>query len=120
MKREVAEWLLEQPVCDLVPPEDAVAENLAFELAREITVTTLTEEGALRRRRALLDLMLGAHGKLSLSDALKEYGSEYQPGTDALADALWPAVQSTLAHPPVRAWIDSMVTGFYDELETAI
>jgi hypothetical protein len=68
-----------------------------------------------RRRHAVMDMIMAAHGKQSVAEALETYGAKIEPDFDALTDALWPIVSVALDAPEVDAFVDDLVGGFYDE-----
>ena len=78
------------------------------------TVSPIVPTGLRNRFRALVAEVVGPRAAMSLRDALRDAGAEAALDATAIAELAWPAVRAALAAPDVRAWLNGLVSGFYD------
>jgi hypothetical protein len=115
LRKELFAWLLDQPVEELVAPMTGQVAELVHDAAHAIAQHTAAMDATKRRRKAALDMIMAAHAKQTVEQALEAYGAKLEPDFDALTDALWPIVLVGLDAPEVDAFVDDIVGGFYDE-----
>lgn len=114
LRRQLAAWVLEQPISALVLPHDderlRLSREVYFQVTEHVLVTTKAE------RRAAIAFALKAHAKQPLGEALAVYGIRFEPDFEALAAASWDAVVALVESEPLRAWLDRLLGEFYDQL----
>jgi len=97
----------------MAPATQATTE-LSEQLGHELVRHNLGSEATQRRRRANIELMLRAHAKQPLSQALSTYGATIAPDLDALVDLLWPIMRPALHTPELEAFVAGLVGDFYE------
>jgi hypothetical protein len=116
LRKELFAWLLEQPTSEVASTWSERNVELAERIGHELTTHVLGLEATRRRRKAQIELLLGAHGAQSLEEALAKYGARVEPDFDAIVGAVWPFMRAALDTPEVEAWLDRIVGGFWDEV----
>jgi hypothetical protein len=114
VRKRLAGWLLEQEIATLSRSADVEVVQLGQEIALDITAAELSRGGFRDKRRALIEAALVARKDRTVKEALDELGVGLILDFDSLATATWPMVRAVLAAPAVRAWIDGLVSEFYD------
>ena len=117
LRKELLDWLLGQPVRELVATVDQKSGELGESAASAAAAHVLRMEASRHRRRAAIEMAVAAHGRQTVREAMAGYGVDAtEVDWDALATAAWPAVSRALATPEARRWVDDMLGGFWDEL----
>jgi hypothetical protein len=114
LRREIAAWVLAQPVASMVVAHDDARARLGRSAALDIAAHVASETRA--QRRAAIALAVQAHAKQTLGEALAVYGVSVEPDFEALAAASWPVVETLVKSEPVRAWLAKLTRAFYDTL----
>jgi hypothetical protein len=114
VRKRLAGWLLEQEIAALSSGTDADVLILAQDIALDIAAAELSREGFRARRRALIEEALIARKDRTVREVMDELGVGLILDFDALATASWPLVRSAFATPAVRAWLEALVSEFYD------
>jgi hypothetical protein len=86
---------------------EPIVEAIAQHVARR--------EETRRIAREVLDELLDRSGGKTVREALEELGIGATPELQAWAAASWPAAQSYLAAPGIRAWLDGLVDELLQE-----
>lgn len=115
LRKHVAAWALEQQVAAHLTLDDE-GTALAEEIGVDVLEHNLTREALASRRRAAVSAFIAAHRDLNLRAVLARHGITVEPDFDAIAAVLWPLVRSACESPPVQAWLESLVTEFFDSL----
>ncbi len=115
LRKELLAWLLDQPVDELAAPMTGQLAEMVHDAAHAVAKHTAAMDATRRRRKAALGMIVAAHSKQTVEQALAAYGSTVEPDFDALTDALWPIVLVGLDAPEVDAFVEDIVGGFYDE-----
>lgn len=118
LKQRLVAWVLEQSVNELMATVDPSSTELFHEIGFLCSAHALTLD-ELRRKRH--DAIRAFHWELndkSVREALASIGAELVVDHASLAKASWPLVRAVLSTEPVRAWIDALVTEFYDSVES--
>jgi hypothetical protein len=120
LRKELLAWLLEQPVNELVATIDQRSGELAEAAASAAAAHALRTPEARRRRRAALEMLIAAHGRQTVRDALAAYGVD-AAGVDwrVIASAVWPLVERGLESDAAARWVDDLVGSFWDELPSS-
>jgi hypothetical protein len=116
LRKELLAWVLEQPTSELAANWSERNVELGEQIGHELSKHVLGLEATKRRRRATVEMLLGAHGSQSLEEALSKYGARIEPAFDAIVGLLWPTLRVALDTPAVEAWLDEVVGGFWDEV----
>jgi hypothetical protein len=122
LRKEMLDWLLDQPVRELVATIDQGAGELAEGAASAAWAHVTQMDDTRRRRRAAIEMAVAAHGRQTVREAMAAYGVDPTGpegrGIDwnAIAAAVWPAVERGLASPAAEAWVEDLVGSFWDEL----
>jgi hypothetical protein len=117
LRKELLDWLLAQPVKDLVATVDQRSGELAEAAASAAAAHVARAEETRRRRRAGVAMAVAAHGRQTVREAMAAYGVDpTDVDWDAVAAAAWPGVERALDTPAIRGWIEELVGGFWDEL----
>jgi hypothetical protein len=114
-RKELLAWLLEQPVGEVVSSGGEKVTELAVQAGEATARHVESLESTKRQRRATIEMLFAAHKHQTVEAALATYGAKVTVDWDAVADALWPAVQVALDAPEVDAFVEDLVGGFYDE-----
>lgn len=114
VRKRLAAWVLEQQIAELARGVDDGAAALAQEIVLDVTASELGRSSLAMRRRAVIEEALAPFADRTVGEALREIGVSFEPDVAALAAATWPLVRSALATPAARAWIDAMVSEFYE------
>ncbi|MFO0550315.1 MAG: hypothetical protein U0271_18115 [Polyangiaceae bacterium] len=115
LRKELFAWVLEQPVSELMASTSAETTELGERIGHAIARHVGALEATKRRRRAGIELLLKAHAKDTVAEALAKYGAKIAPDYDALTEVLWPIVRAALDAPAIDAFVERLVGGFYDE-----
>lgn len=120
LRRELLDWLLQQPVQELVATIDQGSGELAEAAASSAAAHTLRLPDAGRRRRASLEMLVAAHGKQTVREAIAAYGVDLAAvDWPAIAAAAWPLVERGLASEAAERWIEDLVGSFWDSVGPA-
>ncbi|MBK6519212.1 MAG: hypothetical protein IPG04_35010 [Polyangiaceae bacterium] len=114
LRKELFAWLLEQPVSELTAPMTQATTELSERLGHELTRHNLGLEATKRRRRANIEMMVRAHAKQPLRQALATYGANLAPDFDAIVEVLWPLMRPALRSPEIEGFVEGLVGEFYD------
>ncbi len=119
LRKELLDWLLQQPVEELVATIDQKSGELAEAAISAAAAHVTRQEETRRRRRAGVAMALAAHGRQTVRQAMAAYGVD-PTGLDweAMAAAAWPAVERALDTPAATRWIDDLIGSFWDEVAT--
>ncbi len=114
VRKRLAAWMLEQEIAALSRGTDAEVVLLGQDIALDITAAELSRGAFREKRRAMIEAALVVRKDRSVKEALDELGVGLVLDFDSLATATWPMVRAALGAPAVRAWIEAMVSEFYD------
>lgn len=115
LRKELLAWLLDQPVSELLVHAPSPVTDLGEQIGHALTKHVSSMDGTKTRRRAKIEMILRAHHKQPLRQALATYGATISPDFDVLAEVVWPLVTPALETVEVGAFIDELIGGFYDE-----
>ncbi len=117
LRKELLDWLLDQPMKELVATVDQRAGEIAERAASAAFAHVAAKEDTKRRRRAGIGMAIAAHGRQTVREAMAAYGVVLEElDWDALAAAAWPAVEHAMRSPAVDAWVESVIGELWDEL----
>jgi hypothetical protein len=114
VRKRLAAWMLEQEIAALSRGTDVEVVLLGQDIALDITAAELSRGGFRERRRAMIEAAIVARKDRTVREALDELGVGLILDFDSLATATWPMVRAALGAPAVRAWIEGLVSEFYD------
>lgn len=115
LRKELFTWMLGEPKNELLGAVDDEALALGEEFAHIVLVHVLNHEDTKRQRKAFIEMTLAAHKAQTLREALATYG--ITPAFDfvALTAVVWGPLQVALATDTAKAFIETLIGGFYDE-----
>lgn len=117
LRKELLDWMLGQPVKDLVATVDQRSGELAEEAGSAAAAHVLRAAESRRRRRAGIAMIVAAHGKQTVREAMAGYGVDAaEVDWAAIAAAAWPLVEKGLESDAAQRWIEDLVGSFWDEL----
>ncbi len=116
LRRHIVAWALEQEIGELARGLDEESAALAQEIGVDVLEHNLGREAIAARRRAAVDAFFAAHRAEPIGEVLARHGIELAPDHDAIAGATWPLVRAALASAPARAWIEGVISEFFDGL----
>ncbi|MEJ7733581.1 MAG: hypothetical protein WKG00_30850 [Polyangiaceae bacterium] len=118
IRKQLVAWVLAQRVGELCPPPGDVRATAAREVTLDIGAHLARDPALAAERRDTLEELCALHGRQTVAEAMESYGVDGQallPVAAALAEATWPAMRVALCSEPLRAWVDEVVGGFYDQ-----
>ncbi|NUP10894.1 MAG: hypothetical protein HOW73_33025 [Polyangiaceae bacterium] len=113
LRKELFSWVLEQPVSELMTPASEAVTELSSQIGHELTKHVCSMDATKRRRRAKIEMIVRAHEKQPLRQALATYGATITPNFDVLVEALWPLMAPALKTPELEAFVEGLVGDFY-------
>lgn len=116
LRQRVASWLIEQRIADLAAGLDAEGAALAQEIALDVLEHNLSREAIATRRRAAVAAFVAAHRDRTVGEVLAHHAIAIEPDFDAIAAATWPLVRAACESAPFQAWLEALVTAFFDGL----
>lgn len=117
LRQRLVEFLLEQRFAEVMLDVEATKQGARIGVDVATHIAAHAELAA--RRRAFVFAWVKENAEKPVSAVLASLGLPDKPPrelTRALADATFPALQTTLATPAAQAWLASIVAEFYDGL----
>lgn len=115
LRKHVAAWALDQGAATHLTLDDE-GSALAQEIGLDVLEHNLTRDALAARRRAAVADFVAAHRDLSVRAVLARHGITVEPDFDALAAVTWPLVRAACESAPVQAWLEAVVSEFFDKL----
>lgn len=120
LRKELLDWLLGQPVKELVATIDQRSGELAEQAGSAAAAHVLRSEEVRRRRRAGVAMIVAAHGKQTVREAMTGYGVDAsEVDWVSIAAAVWPLVERGLESEAAQRWVEDLVGSFWDGLGPA-
>jgi hypothetical protein len=116
-RRNMVHFALDQSPAFHAASVDAEVLAALDEVVASVAARVSTSEDARRIARSVLERFRTEHGKATVRSWLAAIGVEGPPPFEAWAAATWPYVQTILATPEVRLFLDTLAREAVEEIE---